>query len=369
MDQVDCIVIGAGVVGLAIARELALAGREVIVLESADAIGTVTSSRNSEVIHAGLYYATGSLKARFCVTGRRAMYAYCLERGLYADPIGKLVVATSEAQIPKLEALKRQSDLNDVEEVDWIDAAKVSTLEPQIRCVAALWSRTSGIVDSHGLMVAFQGDLEDRGGVIAFNAPFAGGTVTADGIIVRVGGAEPTSLLCRTLVNAAGLTATEAAHAIEGMPAHFIPRQYYAKGNYFSMTGVKAPFRMLIYPMPTEASLGLHATVDRGGQVRFGPDVEWVDRPDYAVGDARTQSFYAQIRDYWPGLPDGSLSPTYAGVRPKLVGPGAPSADFVIQGPDVHGVPGLINLFGIESPGLTSSMAIGAYVRSQIMAG
>lgn len=363
VETADCVVIGAGVVGLAVARELAMAGRDVIVVEAADAIGTETSSRNSEVIHAGIYYPTGSMKARLCVEGKKRLYRYCAERGIAHRNTTKLIVATSPAQEPTLHAIRAQAAANGVDDLVLIDGTEARRLEPNLRCAAALISPSTGIVDSHGLMLAFLGDAQDRGAMVAFNSPVEGGEVTEDGIVLTVGGAEPMRLRCRRVVNAAGLHAQAVAKSIRGLAAATIPDTHYAKGNYFALSG-RAPFSRLIYPVPEPGGLGVHITIDLAGQARFGPDVEWIDRIEYTVDARRADRFYAEVRRYWPGLPDGALVPAYAGIRPKLVPAGAPAADFVIQGPKVHGVAGLVNLYGIESPGLTASMAIAAHVAS-----
>jgi L-2-hydroxyglutarate oxidase LhgO len=365
LETVDAVVIGAGVVGLAVARSLALAGREVLVVEAADAIGTETSSRNSEVIHAGIYYQHGSLKARLCVAGKGALYAYCAERGITAKPIGKLIVATDEEQVAVLKGLREYAERNGVADLRWVETAELELLEPEVRGEAALLSPSSGIVDSHALMLSCQGDIENHGGVIAFGSPVGGGEVTEDGIRLLVGGAESIELMARIVVNAAGLWAPALAERLEGFPKKHIPPTFFARGVYF-LAGVRSPFRRLIYPVPEPGGLGIHATIDLGGQVRFGPDVEWIARPSYEVDPARAARFYAAIRTYWPGLPDGALEPAYAGVRPKITGPGEAAGDFIIQGPREHGCPGLINLFGIESPGLTSSLAIGDYVAAML---
>ncbi|MBW8269476.1 NAD(P)/FAD-dependent oxidoreductase [Caldovatus aquaticus] len=362
MESVECVVAGAGVVGLAVARALALAGREVLVLEAAEGIGTETSSRNSEVIHAGIYYAPGSLMARTCVAGKRMLYAYCAERGIPHRNCGKLIVATSEEEAGRLEAIRARAAANGVDDLRLTAAAEARAMEPALRCTAALLSPSTGIVDSHAFMLALQGDAEGAGAVFAFRAPVEGGRVGEDGIALRVGGTEPMALRCRLLVNCAGLHAPRLARALEGMPAAQVPREYFAKGNYFTLSGVRAPFSRLIYPVPVPGGLGTHLTLDLAGQARFGPDVEWVERLDYAVDPRRAESFYAAIRRWWPELPDGALQPGYAGIRPKIVPPGAPPQDFVVQGRAAHGVPGLVNLFGIESPGLTASLALAEHV-------
>jgi L-2-hydroxyglutarate oxidase LhgO len=365
MEQLDCVVIGAGVVGLAAARALALAGREVLLLEAADAIGTGTSSRNSEVIHAGMYYASGSLKARLCVQGREWLYAYCAERGIGHQRCGKLMVATAPAQLAKLRAIAEQGRANGVHDLQQLTRAQVLELEPQLDCVAALLSPSTGIVDSHGLMLALLGDLENAGGLLALNSPLQQAFCAPDGI--RLLACDGTELKARRVVNAAGLQAPSLARRFTGLDAGFVPASRFAKGNYFTLSG-RAPFRHLIYPMPEAAGLGIHLTLDLGGQAKFGPDVQWVDSADnLQVDPARAPTFYAGVRQFWPGLRDGALAPGYAGIRPMLRGPNDPVADFVIQGPAVHGVPGLVNLFGIESPGLTSALAIGARVRELLL--
>lgn len=361
MEQVECVVIGAGVVGLAVARALALQGREVLVLEAAGQIGTETSSRNSEVIHAGLYYPTGSLKARLCVAGKQALYAYCQERGIPHRRCGKLIVATQEAQRPALAALAQQAQANGVTDLVWLTPAESSQREPAVRCVAALLSPSTGIIDSHALMLSYQGDAERAGALFAFHSPVSGGAVTAQGIVLEVGGAEPMQLLAQSVVNSAGLYAGSVAASLRGLPPASIPPSYYAKGNYYTLAG-RSPFNGLIYPLPEAAGLGVHVTLDLAGQARFGPDVEWIEQIDYRVDPRRAEVFYHEVRRYWPDLPDGALQPAYAGIRPKLHGPGQPAADFVIQGPLAHGVPGLVNLYGIESPGLTAALAIAGQV-------
>ena len=357
IDSVDTLVIGAGVIGLAVARRAAASGREVVVLEAADAIGTGTSSRNSEVIHAGIYYPEISLKARHCVAGRLALYEYCESHGIPHKRVGKLIVATAEDEVPALDQVRAKAEANGVDDLTSLDVAQVRELEPEVRCFGALLSPSTGIIDSHAYMLALLGDAEADGAVVAFASPLIKGRIEDGGITVEVGGAEAASVRCRHLINAAGLGAQKVAAAIEGFPAEMIPPLYYAKGNYFTLAG-KSPFRRLIYPVPVPGGLGTHSTVDLAGQTKFGPDVEWVDAPDYTVDPGRSPKFYEAIRRYWPGLKDGQLQPGYVGVRPKLAPQGAPNADFVIQGPEAHGVAGMVNLFGIESPGLTSSLSI-----------
>ncbi len=357
-ERVDAVVIGAGVVGLACARALALQGREVLVLEKAEAIGTETSSRHSEVIHAGIYYPVGSLKAKFCVEGKHKLYRYLDDHGVPYSRLGKLIVATSEDQIPALQQIQDRAAKAGVDDLVFLSHNEVTALEPDLRCVTALLSPSTGVLDSHSYMLALQGDAEDRGAMIAFHAPVVGGRVDEDGIELVVGGAEPMTLKAATVVNSAGLHAQPTAASLQGFPADKVPPQYFCKGNYYTLSGVRAPFSHLIYPAPEQAGLGIHLTLDLGGQARFGPDVEWVDSIDYAVDPRRADSFYAAVRKYWPGLPDGSLQPGYAGMRPKIQAPGQPALDFMVQGLQDHGVPGLVNLFGIESPGVTSSLAI-----------
>jgi L-2-hydroxyglutarate oxidase LhgO len=367
-ETVECVVVGAGVVGLAIARALALQGREVIVLEAEEAIGTHTSSRNSEVIHAGIYYPAGSLKARLCVQGKTALYAYCKDRGVPFDNCGKLIVACSEVELAGLEKIRKQALANGVDDLSFVDPAVVRQMEPEVRCLGALQSPSTGIIDSHSLMVAYQGEAEAGGTMIAFHSPVEGGRVVADGVELTVGGENPMQLHCRVLVNSAGLGAPALGAALHGFPQDHVPPGYLCKGNYFTLSGMKSPFRRLIYPAPEQAGLGVHVTVDMGGQARFGPDVEWVDTMDYNVDPKRSLSFYAAIRRYWPGLPDGALAPGYAGMRPKLQKPGEPAKDFMIEGPKDHGVPGVVQLFGIESPGLTASLAIADLVVEKLAA-
>jgi L-2-hydroxyglutarate oxidase LhgO len=327
----------------------------VVILEAEDAIGTHTSSRNSEVIHAGIYYPQGSLKARACLEGRERLYAYCAERGVPHRRCGKLIVATDTAQEGELEGIRRKAHANGVTDVVRLGVDEARALEPALSLVAALHSPSTGIVDSHALMLAYLGDAESAGAMLALKSPLEKGVVRPEGIELHVAGAEP--LLARAVVNSAGLRAPSLARRIEGFPAALAPRELYAKGNYYSLSR-RAPFSRLVYPVPEPGGLGVHVTLDLGGRARFGPDVEWIESIDYRVDPERAARFYAAIRRYWPGLPDGALEPGYAGIRPKITGPGEPAADFVVQGPREHGVAGLVNLFGIESPGLTASLAL-----------
>ncbi len=361
MDKVECVVIGAGVIGLAIARRLARAGREVIVLEAAEGIGTVTSSRNSEVIHAGIYYKAGSLMARMCVSGKLALYEYCREHGIPHRNCGKLIVATTPQETERLQSIRAHAEANGVLDLQTLPGEAARQLEPALNCDAALLSPSTGIVDSHAFMLALRGDAEESGAAFAFHTPLLRGRALAGEIELDAGGETPTTLACRLVINAAGLAASAIARSIDGMPIELIPPAYLAKGNYFSCSA-RAPFSRLIYPVPEPGGLGVHLTLDMAGQARFGPDVEWIDAIDYAVDPARAERFYPAIRRYWPTLPDGALMPSYSGIRPKIVPPAVAVQDFLIQGPRDHGVAGLINLFGIESPGLTSSLAIADHV-------
>jgi L-2-hydroxyglutarate oxidase LhgO len=361
MDRVDCVVVGAGVIGLAVARRLARSGREVIVLEEAEGIGTVTSSRNSEVIHAGIYYPAGSWMARMCVAGKQALYRYCDEHGIPYRNCGKLIVATTQAETENLQSIRAHAEANGVTDMQILSGEAARTLEPALNCDAALLSPSTGIIDSHAYMLALRGEAEAAGAAFAFYTPLERARATADRIELEAGGEAPMSLACDLLINAAGLGAPAVARSIEGMPIELIPAPYLAKGNYFSCSA-RAPFSHLIYPVPEPGGLGVHLTLDMAGQARFGPDVEWIDRIDYAVDPARAEKFYPAIRKYWPTLPDGALMPSYSGIRPKIVPPAVARQDFLMQGPRDHGVAGLINLFGIESPGLTSSLAIADHV-------
>jgi len=367
VDRIDCVVVGAGVIGLAVARELALAGREVVVLEAEAAIGQHTSSRNSEVIHAGIYYPLGSLKAIACVEGRERLYRYCAEHGVPHRRCGKLIVATDARQLDGLRAIERQARANGVHDIRWLEHGAARALEPSLRCIAALHSPSTGIIDSHALMLAFLGDAEAAGAMLALSSPLLAARASAAGFELEVGGREPTRIGARGLINCAGLNAPSLARCIHGMPAQRVPREWFAKGNYYSLQG-PAPFTRLVYPVPEPGGLGVHMTLDLAGRARFGPDVEWVDRVEYSVDPARAERFYAAVRRYWPDLRDGALAPAYCGIRPKLSGPDEPAADFVVQTVAEHGVPGLVNLFGIESPGLTASLALAGRAAAAVAA-
>ena len=361
MDRIDCLVIGAGVVGLAVARALALTGLETVIAERHRTFGSETSSRNSGVIHAGIYYPPNSLKARLCVRGRELLYGYCAGHGVSHRRSGKLIVATADEQHDRLGRLHATAAANGVDDLRWLDRDEALQLEPALHCTAALLSPSTGIVDAHGYMLALLGEAQDRGAALALGSTIAALSPAADGLLVRLEGEAQPQLLARSVVNCAGLRACDVAAAIEGFPRQHIPRPYYCKGNYYGLAG-RAPFTRLIYPLPEQAGVGIHLTLDLGGAARFGPDVEWVDTLDYEVEPGRAERFYDAIRQYWPALQDGALVPAYSGIRPKIVGPSEASADFRIEGPEVHGVPGVINLFGIESPGLTASLAIAEHV-------
>ncbi|WP_439497171.1 NAD(P)/FAD-dependent oxidoreductase [Bosea sp. (in: a-proteobacteria)] len=358
MADIDCLVIGAGVVGLATARALALAGREVVIAEAAEGIGTQTSARNSEVIHAGIYYPPGSLKARVCVEGRKLLYRYLGERGLPHKACGKLIVATSAAQRPALETIAARAEASGVTSLRWLDAKEAHALEPEVTCEIALLSPETGVVDSHAFMLSLLGECEAAGGSLALNTPILGWRREGEGFSVDFGGDDPATYSVRSIVNSAGHGAPRLLRLLDGFPPQHMPQQSFAKGNYFALLG-KQPFSHLVYPIPEAAGLGIHATIDMGGRVKFGPDVEWVESDqDLVVDPTRAERFYAAIRTYWPALPDNALVADYAGIRPKLHGPSEPMPDFRIDGPAVHGVPEVVNLLGIESPGLTSSLAI-----------
>jgi L-2-hydroxyglutarate oxidase LhgO len=369
MERVDVLVTGAGVVGLAVARRLARAGREVVVAEAAGAIGTGTSSRSSEVIHAGIYYPKGSLKARLCVAGREALYGYCAERGIPHRRAGKLIVAAEAAEVPRLEAVRAAAAANGVA-LERLDGAEARALEPELVCAGALLSPFTGVVDGHALMLSLQGEAEDHGAVVALHAPLTGGGSGAGGLEAEIGGDAPLRLSCRAVINAAGLGAWEAARAL-GTPEAAVPPRFLAKGNYYAPEPRRAPFGRLIYPLPEEGGLGVHLTLDLAGNARFGPDVEWLGEgdPDFRVSPDREAAFRTSIRRWWPGIDGRALVPDYCGIRPKLSGPGEPAADFRIDGPEIHGVAGLVNLFGIESPGLTACLAIADLVAERLGAG
>jgi len=363
VEKLDAVVVGAGIVGLAVARALATAGREVVILEAEGAIGTHTSSRNSEVIHAGIYYSRNSLKARSCVQGKALLYEYCVAHGVPHRRSGKLIVAADENQIEELSSIQRKAHANGATDVVWMTRSQALALEPELACVAALYSPSTGIIDSHALMLAYLGDAEDHGAMLALKSRFLRARKCSDGFELHVDGSDPVH--CSVVVNSAGLRAPSLARSIEGYAAEKAPRELYAKGNYYSLSG-KAPFSRLVYPVPEPGGLGVHVTLDLGGQARFGPDVEWVERIDYGVDPRRAERFYAAIRRYWPGVPAGALAPGYSGIRPKTAGPGEPAQDFAIQGPREHGVPGLVNLFGIESPGLTASLSLAEIVVAKL---
>jgi L-2-hydroxyglutarate oxidase LhgO len=351
------LVIGAGVIGLAVGRAAARRGHEVVVAEAAGAIGTGISSRNSEVIHAGMYYPSGSVRARHCVAGRRLLYAYCSQHGVPHRKCGKLIVATNAAELAKIESIAAQGRANDVDGLELIEASEARALEPALSCVGALRSAETGIIDGHAYMLALRGDLEDAGGAIAFNTPVMSAVHNGVQWTVLFGGADGGEFDFDAVINCAGLHAQAVALSIEDYPDARVPRLVLAKGNYFSCAG-KPAFTRLIYPTPVDGGLGVHVTLDLAGRMRFGPDVEWIEREQYEVDSGRAESFYARIRTYWPGLPDRALTPDYCGIRPKLTGPGEPAADFLIDAPPQHGLPGLVQMFGIESPGLTSSLSL-----------
>ena len=374
MEQVDCVVVGAGVVGLAVAREMALQGRETILLERESAFGTISSARNSEVIHAGIYYPKDSLKAKLCVQGNRLLYEYCRSHQVATQPYGKLIVASDETQIDDLQAILYKAQNNGVPEIKMISGDEAKALEPNLKCVSAILSSTTGIVDSHGYMLSLLGGFEDAGGMVAYQSPLISakrvGNNAEDGYALEIGGADGMQIQTKLLINCAGMSAPAIAQKIEGLKKDQIPKAYFAKGNYFSLSG-KSPFTHLIYPIPEPGGLGVHLTLDMGGQAKFGPDVEWLDidaedQIDYTVNPKRGDGFYEAVRRYWPGLKDNSLQPDYSGVRAKIVPPNAPAGDFCFNGPKEHGLHGLYNLYGFESPGLTSSLAIAKHLEGLI---
>lgn len=365
MDEVDVVVAGGGVIGLAVARALALAGRETLILEAAATFGTETSSRNSEVVHAGIYYPRGSLKARLCIAGRKMLYEYCQRHGIPHRRCGKLIVATSAPQLAELEKIRAAAHGNGVN-LEPLSAVQARELEPALRCVGALHSPTTGIIDSHAYMLALLGEAERNGATLVCSSRISGVRLEGGCVVLAVEGSS-TPLRARALVNCAGLDAPALARSIAGFPAQHVPPAYFAKGSYFMLAG-RSPFTRLVYPVPEPGGLGVHLTLDLAGRARFGPDVEWVESRDYTVDPKRGERFYGAVRHYWPLLADGALEPAYAGIRPKISGPGEPSVDFRIAGPAVHGVASVVNLFGIESPGLTASLAIAEYVEKIVSA-
>ncbi len=364
--DIDCVVIGAGVIGLATARELAMAGREVLLVEMTSSIGNGVSSRNSEVIHAGIYYPKDSLKARFCVLGKQLLYQYCADRGIPHQRLGKLIVAATPEQTAQLANISARARENGVDDLYQLTGAQAQELEPALVCDGALVSPSTGIVDTHALMLALQGDAENHGAQCVFHTRFSHGkSLPSGGFELHFDGAEPMTLTAAHVINAAGLWAPRVAGSIEGLPADQIPKAYFCKGSYFTLTG-RSPFTHLIYPLPNEAGLGVHLTLDLSGQAKFGPDTEWVNGEDYTLDPSRADAFYSAVRQYWPALADGALRPDCTGIRPKIVGPNDPAADFRISGAAEHGIAGLVNLFGIESPGLTACLAIGRAVRDTL---
>lgn len=364
-EMLDCAVIGGGVVGLAIARKLALLGRQVVLFEAEKSTGLHTSSRNSEVMHAGIHYPTGSLKARLCVQGRRMMAEYCQTRGLAWNPIGKIVVAVEEQEVAQLEHIAAQGAANGVDDLRWLSAAQVRELEPAVACQCGLASPSTGLVDSHGFMRSLAADATAAGADVVLASPVVGGAVTGEGIALDVGGSDASRFLFRTVVNSAGFSAPAVARTLQGLDPKTIPTAHFAKGHYFVLSG-PPPFRRLVYPVPARGGLGIHVALDLAGAVRFGPDATWVDRPDYRFDETRIDFFYRAVRRYYPGLRDGALSPGFVGVRPKLGPADAGFIDFVLQGSEVHHVPGLLNLYGIDSPGLTSSLALAEEVARRL---
>src|SRR5690625_3559291 len=360
--DIDCIVLGAGVIGLAVARELTILGRDVLVVEQAEDIGCGTSSRNSEVIHAGLYYPPGSLKARTCVQGKAMLYRYCEERGIPHQRIGKLIVAADANEALQLDTIAQRARDCGVDDLIRLDSEQARALEPELVCHSALLSPSTGIVDSHALMLALQGDAENHGAMCVFHTPFVRGRRLDNGLFeLHFGGAAPQTLIARTVINATGLHAPDVARRIANTPHASIPAARYCKGHYFTLSG-RAPFRHLIYPVPDESGLGIHLTLDLGGQAKFGPDTQWTDHIDFSLDETRGESFYATVRRYWPTLADGALQPGYTGIRPKITDPGKPAADFLVAGPDQPDMDGLVHLLGIESPGLTACLALDYHV-------
>lgn len=367
VHDLDAVVIGGGVIGVALARALSLRGRQVTLLEAEPRLGLHTSSRNSEVIHAGIYYPPGSLKARLCVTGKQQLYAYAIEADVEHRRLGKLIVASSEAEIGALEELSRIAPQNGVNDLEWLSERDIASLEPSVKAVRGLLSPSTGIIDSESLLSALKRDALARDAQVVTSSPVLGGRATGDGFELRIGGPAPSSFTCRTLVNAAGLWAQDVARALEGVPATSIPGQYFAKGHYFTLRG-PSPFAHLVYPVPEPGGLGVHVTLDLGGSARFGPDVSWLDGVDYSFDASRAGRFYAAIRRYFPDLRDGALDAGHTGIRPKLGTAGSPAQDFLVQGPALHGVPGLVNLYGIESPGLTACLALAEHALAELEA-
>ena len=374
MERVDCVVIGAGVIGLAIAREMALQGRETILLERENAFGTISSARNSEVIHAGIYYPKDSLKAKLCVEGNHLLYEYCRSHQVATQPYGKLIVASDDSQLDDLQAILYKAQNNGVPAIKMILGDQAKALEPQLQCVSAILSSSTGIVDSHGFMLSLLGGFEDAGGMVAYQSPVISakpmGANAENGFELEIGGPDGMQLETKLLINCAGMSAPAVAQQIAGLDKEQIPKAFFAKGNYFSLAG-KSPFKHLIYPIPEPGGLGVHLTLDMGGQAKFGPDVEWLDieqegQIDYTVDPRRGDGFYEAVRRYWPDLKDGALQPDYSGVRAKIVPPNSPAGDFCFNGPSDHGLQGLINLYGFESPGLTSSLAIAKHLEGLI---
>lgn len=364
LEELDTVIIGGGVVGMAVALTLAQQGREVVLLEAESTFGTHTSSRNSEVIHAGIYYPSGSLKAKLCVKGRDRLYEYCAERGIPHRRIGKLIVAINEQQVDALEGIRKQAVLNGVDNLEWLQQSQIRDLEPNIVAEAGLFSPSTGIIDSHEFMASLRREAHEAGALTVPSSPVTAGRVSDRGIEISVGGQEPATFHCRSLVNAAGLHAPQVARTIAGVPPELIPEAFFAKGHYFTLSG-RSPFRHLVYPIPEAGGLGIHVTLDMSGAARFGPDVSWLSTIDYGFDESRAKAFYAAIRTYFPTLAEGDLVPGYTGIRPKIVPQGSPAADFVVQGPEVHGLP-LVNLFGIESPGLTAALAIAELVQTSL---
>ncbi len=362
--EIDVAVIGAGVIGLAVGRAFALQGREVMIFESEPSIGMHTSSRNSEVIHSGIYYKPGSLKAKLCVEGKEQIYEYCDSHAISHNKIGKVVVASSEAEVTKLEKLKEQGEVNGVIDLEWLTEEDIKQIEPLVHGVLGLWSPSTGIIDSDAFLKSLQHEAEEHQAWIIPSTPVLGGEILEEKKLLKIGGREPVTVSSKVVVNAAGLYAPQVARSISGVPSDKIPQSYLTKGHYFMLSG-KSPFSYLVYPLPEKGGLGIHATINLAGKTRFGPDVTSIDSVDYSFDETLSEKFYQIIRSYYPALQDGQLYPGYTGIRPKIGSPDEVQ-DFLIQGPHEHGIEGLVNLFGIESPGLTASLAIAEYVVSMI---